>query len=127
MRNSFFITTLMLCGIMCSPLMLSSAHADTTHADTANAMGQQVDLVLPANLASPDAPFYQEAQVKIGNELIPVREGSLPAGVLVQYQPENKAVIVSDAKNSSEIEKGKALLDVVNAIQASTIAPAAGR
>lgn len=122
MRNSFFITALMLCGMMCSPVMLSSALAESVYSS-----GQQVDLVLPANLANPEAPFYQEAQVKIGNELIPVREGSLPAGVLVQYQPENKAVIVSDAKHSSEVEKGKALLDVVHAIQASTIAPAAGR
>lgn len=109
-------------GMMFSPVMLSSAHADNMHGT-----GQVVDLVLPANLASPDAPFYQEAQIKIGDELIPVREGTLPAGVVVQYQPENKAVVVSNAKTLSEADKGRALLDVVDAIQASTIAPAAGR
>lgn len=119
MRISLFaigLVTALVLGF--SPVTAAPAQAES---------GISVDLVLPANLASDDAPFYQEAQVKIGSELIPVREGNLPAGVLVQYQPENKAIVVSDAKNSSEAEKGKALLDVVDAIQASTIAPAAGR
>ncbi len=98
MRISLFFTALMIAG----GLTVSVAQADSL------ASSPNVDLVLPANLASADAPFYQEAQVKIGNELIPVRQGNLPSGVLAQYQPENKAVVVSDATGSSEADKGKA-------------------
>lgn len=120
MRIALLVTALMIMGGM-NVLTVSMAHAEPSR------QAINVDLVLPATLASSDAPFYQEAQVKIGDQMIPVTQGALPSGVLAQYQPENKAIIISNAISSSEEEKGQALLDVVAAIQANTIIPAAGR
>jgi len=91
------------------------------------ALAQDVDLILPPALASKDAPFYQEAKVKIGNEVVPVKQGDLPAGTLAQYQPQNKAVIISNTSSASDNDKGQALLDVVAGLQANNITTAAGK
>lgn len=85
-----------------------------------------VDLILPPTLASSDAPFYREAKVKIGETLLPVQEAALSGDKLAEYQPENKRVVVSNSASASESDKGEALLEVVTALQASTIATAAG-
>lgn len=110
-RNSLFAAAL-VSGVLFSA---SGAGAET------------VDLVLPPALTSHDAPFYEQAQVKIGERLIPVREGALPEGTLARYVPEQNAVIVSNSMNATEAEKGRALLEMMDALQASAIAPAAGR
>ena len=89
--------------------------------------GASVDLVLPGTLASSDAPFYRNAHVKIGEEMLPVQEVALAGNSLAEYQPEQNRVVVSNSKSVSDIEKGQALLDVVTALQASTVMPAAGR
>lgn len=93
----------------------------------APAIAQDVDLILPPTLASDSAPFYKEAKIKIGNDIMPVKEGTLPDGMLVQFQPENRAVIVSDASDVTDEAKGQALLDVVIGLQASNIETAAGQ
>lgn len=99
----------------------------TALAAPAFAQMQDVDLILPATLASSDAPFYQEAKVKIGSDIVPVTEGTLPEGTLAQYQPEKKMVVVSNSSRASETAKGEALLEVVAGLQASSIETAAGR
>lgn len=86
----------------------------------------QVDLVLPPALETPDAPFYRGAKVKIDDHVVPVTEGTVAPGQVAEYQPENDAVVVTNATNVSEIAKGQALLDVVTAMQVGTIATAAG-
>lgn len=85
-----------------------------------------VDLILPPSLESKDAPFYRGAQVKLGDEMIKVREAALPEGQLAAFHPEEKSVIVSDKKDATEEAKGQALLEVLDALQAGAVAPAAG-
>lgn len=87
----------------------------------------QVDLVLPPALATPDAPFYRGAKLKIDDHLVPITEGKLASGQIAEYQPENNVVVVSDSATISEVAKGQALLDVVSAIQVGSIATAAGK
>lgn len=109
------ITFALIAVVFMTGMTVTAAHAE------------EIDLILPPTLASADAPFYQQAQIKIGEDLIPVREGNLPKGTLAQYQPEKKAVIISNTASASEAEKGRALLDMMAALQASAIAPAAGQ
>ena len=90
-------------------------------------MGQQVDLILPPQLVSADAPFYRGAKVKIGTHVTPVQEAPLPQGQLAAYVPETGEVIVSNSTTASETAKGQALLDVVTAMQLGDIATAAGQ
>jgi len=106
------IVALIFLGLVCLPL---AAQAQ-----------QSVDLLLPPSLETPDAPFYRGARVKLGDDVMPVTEGRLPNGVLAQYQPENKKVVVSDDGNISENRKAQALMDVVTALQVGTIETAAG-
>ena len=93
----------------------------------AQGLSGDVDLILPPGLQTPDAPFYRGASVKIGEKIFPVKEASTTNGQLVQFQPENNQVVVSDAANTSEEAKGEALLNTVTALQASAIATAAGQ
>lgn len=86
-----------------------------------------VDLVLPPTLEKADAPFYRGAKVKMGDALVPVREGKLPKDQLAAFVPEENAVIISDSKAATEADKGQALLGVIDALQAGAVAPAAGR
>lgn len=86
----------------------------------------QVDLVLPPALATPDAPFYRGAKVKVDDRMLSVTEGALAPGQIAEYQPENDTVVVTDSATVSEAVKGQALLDVVSAMQVGEIATAAG-
>jgi hypothetical protein len=87
----------------------------------------EVDLILPPALESADAPFYRGAQVKLGDQLMPVREGALPKGQLAAFVPEKNAVIISNKQDASQADKGRALFDVLDALEAGAIAPAAGQ
>lgn len=93
---------------------------------SALAESDSVDLILPPALASKDAPFYEGAQVKIGDVVMPVRMGDLPEDQLAAFNPEDKELVISDSKTATEEDKGKALFDVLDALQAGAIAPAAG-
>jgi hypothetical protein len=86
-----------------------------------------VDLILPPTLASSDAPFYRGASVKVGNTIIPVKEAATTNGQLAEFQADKNQVVISNAANASESDKGQALLNVVTAMQASAIATAAGQ
>lgn len=86
-----------------------------------------VDLILPPALESSDAPFYRGASVKVGNNVLPVKEAPLPEGTLAEYQPEKNLVVISNSATASENDKGQALIDVVTAMQASAIQTAAGQ
>ena len=97
-------------------LLPFSAHADNT----------SIDLILPPALASKDAPFYEGAQVKIGDTLMPVRTGKLPIDQLAAFNPDAQELIISDSQAATETDKGKALFEVLDALQAGAIAPAAG-
>ncbi len=90
------------------------------------AESETVDLILPPALASKDAPFYEGAQVKIGDALMPVRTGKLPSDQLAAFDPDNHELVISDSQNASETDKGKALFEVLDALQAGAIAPATG-
>jgi hypothetical protein len=107
-------------------LIAAIATPVAAHAQAENLSGD-VDLILPPVLASSDAPFYRGASVKVGDVVMPVKEAATTNGQLVQFQPENKQVVISNAAGVSENEKGAALLDVVTAMQASAIATAAGQ
>lgn len=85
----------------------------------------KVDLLLPPQLAK-GAPFYQDARVKIDDAIVPVTQDSLPDGQLAAYQPEQNRVVVSNSKTADESAKGTALLEVIDAMQAGAVAPAAG-
>ena len=85
-----------------------------------------VDLVLPPVLEATEAPFYQGAHVKLGDDMMPVQEGSLPKGQLAAYVPEKNAVIISNTPHATEADKGRALLEVLSALEAGAIAPSAG-
>ena len=86
-----------------------------------------VDLILPNGVAVGDAPFYRGASIKVGEDVLPVKEAATSDGSLAEYQPENNQVVVSNAAGVSESDKGQALIDVVTAMQASAIATAAGQ
>lgn len=94
---------------------------------SAYAESETVDLILPPALASKDAPFYEGAKVKIGDTLMPVRLGDLPDDQLAAFNPDDQELVISDSKTATEEDKGKALFDVLDALQAGAIAPAAGR
>ncbi len=85
-----------------------------------------VDLILPPALESADAPIYHGAKVKIGDTTVPVKEAPLPPGQAAAYQPEKGAVVVSNRKDISEEVKSQALLEVLQALEAGAVAPAAG-
>lgn len=93
---------------------------------SAYAESETVDLILPPALASKDAPFYEGAQVKIGDTLMPVRTGALPEDQLAAFNPDGQELVISDSKAATEEDKGRALFDVLDALQAGAIAPAAG-
>ena len=95
-------------------------------AATAQAADTSVDLILPPALASKDAPFYEGAQVKIGDTLMPVRTGKLPSDQLAAFNPDAQELTISDSQSATETDKGKALFEVLDALQAGAIAPAAG-
>lgn len=85
-----------------------------------------VDLILPPALADKGAPLYRGAKVKIGDQLLPVREGALPIGQLAAFVPDQHSLIISNNPDASEEAKNKALFDVLDALQAGAVAPAAG-
>jgi hypothetical protein len=111
--------------ILASFLMLMIIAFPAFAQEAANA-ASQVDLILPPQLETPDAPFYRGAAVKMGNDVMPVVEGKLPNGVVAQFQPERRAVVVSNDSNISENRKGQALMDVVTTLQTAAIQTAAG-
>ena len=111
-RMAFYGMTILFLMLLLSPC----SHAES----------EQVDLILPPALASKDAPFYEGAQVKIGEALMPVRTGKLPSDQLAAFNPDAQELIISDSQAATETDKGKALFEVLDALQAGAIAPAAG-
>lgn len=92
----------------------------------AQSTSQQVDLILPPTLQTPDAPIYRGAQVKIGDTLVPIHEAPLPAGQLAAFQPDKNRVVISNGTAKDEA-KTAALLQVLDALQLGAVAPAAGQ
>jgi hypothetical protein len=113
---------LILAAFLLSVLFALPAQAQQTVTDSST----QVDLILPPQLETPDAPFYRGASVKVGEQSLPVIEDKLPTGKIAEYQPGRAAVVISNDANISENRKGQALMDVVSGLQANAVATAAG-
>jgi hypothetical protein len=115
----YLLTFMMLSGFL--------ACAMPAMAQQPTVLSGDVDLILPPALASSDAPFYRGASVKVGDKVFPVKETATTNGQLVEFQPDKNQVAVNNSSSASETDKGEALLNTVTAMQASTIATAAGQ
>lgn len=124
-------------------LPVSPAYAVDAEAAALNAVSSAAGGPLPASvpaapasaphrdlvfgLGNANEPFYKDGIFMIGDRLVAIEPGTLPADKLVAYDEKAARITVSDDKSVSETDKGAALLSLMDALSVEDIAPAAGR
>ncbi|HEY1096749.1 MAG TPA: hypothetical protein VGF14_05865 [Alphaproteobacteria bacterium] len=108
---SFFAAALVL------PL---AAHAGTPTASAYH------DLVLGPSVGA-DQPFFQDGTFMLGDKQIKLEQGSLPKDKMVSYDEAAGKIIVNNDKSLSDVDKGAAVLQLMDALSLQSIEPAAGQ
>jgi hypothetical protein len=87
--------------------------------------GPYHDLVIGPSVSA-DKPFFQDGIFMLGEEKISIEQSDLPKDKTVSYDPASHKILVSNDTSLSEVDKGAAVLQLMDALSIQAVEPAAG-
>jgi hypothetical protein len=84
------------------------------------------DLVLGPSVGA-DEPFFKDGIFMLGDKKIALKQGALPSNKMVAYDEEKGEITVNSDKSISEVDKGVAVIQLMDALAVQAIEPAAGQ